>query len=283
MQPVITLTSDFGVRDSYVGCMKGVMLRICPHATLVDITHAIPPQDIVAATFVLQTFLAYFPRDTVHVVVVDPGVGTQRRPIALATPQARFVGPDNGLFGQVWQDARREGGASAARAVVLDCPDYWLPEVSATFHGRDIFSPVAAHLAGGVALEALGTPIDDVTPAPFNEPMWERSARLAGEVIYVDHFGNCITNITVQHLHRLLPKQELSLAVVGMMHAGQTRGMLTLPILRAYADAQPGEALALIGSSQRLEICIRNGNASSTLGIGPGSVVQIELRKAVEG
>jgi hypothetical protein len=270
--PIITLTTDFGTRDSYVGVMKGVILGICPHARLVDVTHEIEPQQVVAAAFVLQTFMSYFPPGTIHVVVVDPGVGSSRHPIALATPRGYFVGPDNGIFSQVWRDASARGAPGEVRAVVLDNPRFQLPEVSATFHGRDIFSPAAAHLACGVALDALGTPLDEpvMLSLPLPLPTKQSDTHLEGEVIYIDHFGNCVTNITVDDLLRGGSLQGWHVSLVAPLLSSPP---WSLPISTTYADVGEGEPLALIGSSGHLELSVRNGNASRVLDIGRGARV----------
>jgi len=153
--PIITLASDFGQTDGYVGAMKGVILSICPQATMVDVTHEIPPQDVHRAAHILRAVAPYYPPGTVHIVVVDPGVGSARRPLAIQTDDAFFVGPDNGLFTAILKDVR------TIRIVHLDQPRYWRSAISRTFHGRDVFAPVAAHLANGVPLGRIGTPISD--------------------------------------------------------------------------------------------------------------------------
>jgi hypothetical protein len=268
MNPVITLTTDFGTRDSYVGVMKGVILGICPTAQVVDISHEIPPQNIAAAAFVLRTAVPYFPPGTVHLVVVDPGVGSERQPVAFATPEAVFVGPDNGIFGALWQQARERWSAAAVQAVRLEEPRFRRPDVSATFHGRDIFAPAAAHLAAGVPLQDLGPPLDELLHLPTQQPTWETDTSLVGAVVYIDHFGNCITNITAAHLEQLGAPEHLT-ATVRTHH---------LPLAHTYASVSPGEALALVGSSGHLEIAVRDGSASHTLAITPGTAVKVEKK-----
>ncbi len=168
---IITLTTDFGLSDGYVGAMKGVILGIAPAAHLVDLSHEIAPQDVRQAAHVLADAVPYFPAGTVHLAVVDPGVGSARRPLLITTPRAAFVGPDNGLFTFIL-------GTAKTQAWALDQPGYWLPEISRTFHGRDIFAPVAAHLACGVPPEMLGSPITDA--APLAAPLAARSAAPRG-------------------------------------------------------------------------------------------------------
>lgn len=274
MRPIITLTTDFGLHDSYVGVMKGVILGICPDAHLVDITHTIPPQNILAAAHVVQTLVPYFPSGSIHVVVVDPGVGSRRRAVALETPQARFVGPDNGVFGLIWRDAGERWSAEALRAVTLQAPRFWRPQVSATFHGRDIFAPVAAHLASGIDLSELGPPVNTLQSTPAQEPTWADDGSLNGLIVYVDHFGNCISNITTTHLERFGPLQHVNV-IVGSQWIG--------PIHHTYADVAAGAALALIGSSGRLEVALRNGNASQELGIGLGQTVRVARTATTSG
>ena len=214
--PVITLTTDFGVSDGYVGAMKGILLGINPEATIVDFSHDVPPQDIAHASFVLATAYPYFCSDTIHVAIVDPGVGTTRRPLLVIAPTGRFVVPDNGLITYVMPDSihleERDGlaltsGIVARKTVlpegwtayVLDEPEYWRRSVSATFHGRDVFAPVAAHLSLGVPPNDMGTPILDVMVFDIAYPSL-CGETLYGEVIFIDRFGNLITNMTLRQL-----------------------------------------------------------------------------------
>lgn len=266
MQPVITLTTDFGTQDSYVGVMKGVILSICPDVHLVDITHDIPPQNMTAAAFVVRSYTPYFPPGTIHLVVVDPGVGSTRQPVALSTPDACYVGPNNGVFGLVWQDALQRWSLSEVRAVVLAEPQFWLPNVSMTFHGRDIFAPVAAHLAAGVRFEQLGHRLSRPLPLDVPEPVWAEHVRLFGSVLYIDHFGNCVSNITAEHLEKLGQPHELYVTAVGHK----------FPVKQTYADVGPGEAVALVGSDGYLELSVRDGNASQLLGIRFGTELQVD-------
>ena len=191
MEPIVTLTTDFGTSDGYVGVMKGVILSIAPHVCLIDITHAIPPQNVVQAAFTLFNAAPFFPDGTVHLVVVDPGVGTKRRPLAIQAGGKCYVGPDNGVFSLV--------AGTAGRAVVLENSAYYRAGsyVSNTFHGRDIFAPVAAHLAAGVPLEEFGRPVEDWNTLPIPAPLHRPPDEWEGEVLYLDHFGNAVTNIGV--------------------------------------------------------------------------------------
>lgn len=290
-RPIITLTTDFGTHDSYVSIMKGVILGMCPEARLVDVTHAIAPQNLQEAVFVLQTFTAYFPPRTVHLVVVDPGVGSKRLPLALQTPAASYVGPDNGVFTSVWHEALQRWSPDDVRAVVLDKPLFWRPGlsqcgiVSATFHGCDIFAPVAAHLAADTTLDEVGSLLDTPVLLPIEQPAWEENGGIIGEIIYIDHFGNCVTNITTDHLRQMvglplnieLPGSfdHLVLSLVEPDHAVTTRSPFSLLLGYTYADVAPGQIVALVGSTQRLEIAQRNGSASDSLAIEVGMRVRV--------
>lgn len=255
---IITLLTDFGLQDGYVASLKGIILGMDPQAALVDISHAVPPQDIRSGAFLLHTVYSNFPEGTVHVAVVDPGVGTDRRGLAIQTPSYSFVGPDNGLFSWILK------AEPLWRAVSLDHPRYWRPQVSPTFHGRDIFAPVAVHLAQGVPLESLGAPCRPLQAA-WAVPR-EDAQGLHGEVLYVDHFGNCITNITSQDLEAALGNAPCRVRIAGRSIDG---------ISTTYGQNAHGEVLALVGSSRRLEIAVNRGHASRLLGIQGGDAVLV--------
>ncbi len=280
--PLVTLTTDFGTSDGYVGTMKGVILNIAPDARLVDITHHIAPQNVRQAAYVLYTAYPFFPPHTVHLVVVDPGVGSARRPIALCTPGGVFVGPDNGVFSYVMANE-----SEPVEAIVeLTDPRYRLPQVSHTFHGRDIFAPAAAHLAAGVPITALGPPVHD--PIIFPPPRLEIVAdAITGEVLHADHFGNVVTSIgrlTWGGGELLLQRagskeQEVEgtrleasdvMVVVG--------GREIVGVRRTYTAVKPGETLALVGSGGYLEIAVREGSATRRLGLRPGDIVTVRIR-----
>jgi S-adenosylmethionine hydrolase len=263
---IVTLTTDFGHADSYVGTMKGVMLGIAPQAQLIDTTHQIHPQNVQQAAYVIETFYPYFPIGTVHLIVVDPGVGGKRRPIALRTPQAYFVAPDNGVLTSVWREAQAQWGAHACRIVHLTERRFWLGNVSNTFHGRDIFAPVAAHLVAGAPFEALGDPIDALLEAQLEQPSQGRGGELIGRIVHVDHFGNCITNMNMPHLESLGAVEMLTIKIIDQHISG---------LRRTYADGQSGMLIALIGSSGRLELSVCNGSAAQTLGVGIGDTVKV--------
>jgi hypothetical protein len=283
-RPLITFTTDFGTRDSYVGVMKGVVLSICPQASIVDLTHEITPQHVVETAFVLAGAIPYFPVGTIHVVVVDPGVGSTRRAVVLSTPRACFVGPDNGVFGLVWQDARTRWELAQVHAIELRNTRYWLPKVSNTFHGRDIFAPVAAHLAQGVPLHELGPPLDMLVTLPIPEPERTSEISLSGQIIYLDHFGNAITNISRSHLEHIALDHTLWSRLVVKIGTSapyacspSPTDTVSVALHTTYADVDEGEPLALIGSSQWLELAVRNGSAALAMGITPGVAVHVAL------
>ena len=277
--PLVTLTTDFGTADGYVGTMKGVILGIAPNARLVDLSHEIAPQDVRQAAYVLYTAYPFFPPHTAHLVVVDPGVGSARRPIGLRTPKGYFVGPDNGVFSYVMACEPVEA------LVELSDPRYRLPQVSHTFHGRDVFAPAAAHLAVGVPIEALGPPVLD--PITFPPPRLEVSSdTITGEVLHADHFGNVITSIG----KLVWSGDELALepAFHDVTGKGQMRfkaaestvivaGQEIAGVFPTYAEVEPGEVLALVGSEGHLEIAVREGNAAQRLGLRPGDAVVLQL------
>lgn len=258
MMTIITLTTDFGAADGYVGAMKGVILNLVPHVTLVDISHAVPPQDVHHGAHVLATAAPYFPPGTVHVAVVDPGVGSARHGIALQTPGATFVGPDNGLFTPFLRER--------TACVALTRPTTHRHPVSATFHGRDVFAPVAAHLAHGLPLAALGPSVDDPLALPDPQPRRLPDGRLRAEVVYIDRFGNLVTNIR--------PLAELE-QKGGLGDIRIVVGDESLAVCRTYADVAPGALLALVGSDGHLEIALREGSAAERLGLGVGATVEV--------
>ena len=273
---IITLTTDFGLADGYVGTMKGVMLGIAPEAQMVDITHQVSPQDIHEAAYVLYTAYSFFPSRAVHLVVVDPGVGSGRRPIAARLSQGLFVGPDNGVFSYVMAEERVE------RVVELADPRYRLSAVSRTFHGRDIFAPAAAHLAAGVPIEDLGPEVED--PVTFPLPRLDIGERtVGGVVLHTDHFGNAITSIG-----RLLWEgNALSLRPAFRRERTKKRRFLSseASVIAAgreleglhgtYADVRRGDMLALVGSEGHLEIAVREGSGAERLGLQPGDPVEL--------
>lgn len=252
--PIITLTTDFGLRDHYVGVMKGVILGVAPSAAVVDITHEVEPQSLRHAAVVVADAVPYFPAGTIHVVVVDPGVGTGRRVLLVETGGQWALAPDNGVLTPLLSAAPPE------RVIAVTNKRYYRPAVSRTFHGRDIFAPVAAHLAAGVAASEFGSETDTWETLDWPQPH-KTDDGVAGQVLYADRFGNLITNITGE-------------AVLGMGEGVSVRaGGRECPLVGVYGDAAEGNLVALIDSSGRLEISVVNGSARDALGVGPDAPV----------
>ena len=268
---IITLTTDFGTSDAYVGVMKGVILGINPRAQVVDITHAIPPQDVHEAAFLIHSAHRYFPKDTIHTIVVDPGVGSNRRAIVCQTDNAVFVCPDNGLLSYLLQ-GNLQGNLQdrpAFQATTIENAAYLLPHVSNTFHGRDIFAPVAAHLSLGVPLADIGTPVHK--PVQLSIPtMHIADDTLSGEIIKVDSFGNLITNISQTDFVAFTETDSSYI-----IQAGDAR---ITRLNRAYAESGISEPLAIIGSFGLLEIAVNCGSAEERLGLKRGYAVIIRKK-----
>jgi S-adenosyl-L-methionine hydrolase (adenosine-forming) len=258
-RPLITLLTDFGTRDAYVGSLKGVILSLNPEARLVDLSHEVDPQDIRAGAFLLAEAAAYFPPETIHLAVVDPGVGSRRRGLAARCRGHYWVGPDNGLFHLIF---RQSAGLTI---VSLENPGYFRPRMSATFHGRDIFAPVAAHLSLGVDLDAFGPRVTDPISLAFPEPEFGPEA-IQGEIISVDRFGNLISNIPAAVVASQLGEPGWLLKAGPLSLKGP---------VRTYADAAPGEFLALAGSHGFVEIACAMDNAARRLQAGVGLAVSI--------
>lgn len=257
--PIITLTTDFGEGSRYVAAMKGVILTINSQVRLVDLSHAVPPQDIRTGALVLAETAPYFPEDTIHLAVVDPGVGSDRRIVYARIGSQQFVAPDNGLLSRLAAHER------PSKIIGIEERRFWLADVSATFHGRDILAPVAARLSLGLAPDELGPPLDRLTELPW--PEVQRVANhIDGEVIEIDSFGNLITNITRDML-KGVPTDE-SLTVTCEEH--QTQG-----IFKNYSDQPAMTLVALIGSEGQLELAIVEENASIMLGVRAGAPVRV--------
>ena len=261
MRPVIALLTDFGTRDHYVGTMKGVALGICGGARFVDITHEVPPHDILTGALELVASYAYFPPGTTFLVVVDPGVGSARRGIAMAAGGYRFVAPDNGVLTPVVD------GHKTIQAVELSEPRYARATISRTFEGRDRFAPAAAWIASGVALTDLGRPAGALTRLDIPRPSAADDA-VEGEVLRVDRFGNLITNIDRPMFDRVFGKASVDVHI----------GSQPVPFVQTYADAAAGALCALFGSSDLIEIAANAGSAADTLQIGRGAPVRIVRR-----
>lgn len=269
---LITITTDFGLEDGYVPAMKGTILSIAPDARLVDVTHRIQPQDVMEAAFVLQSAQPYFPDGTIHLVVVDPGVGTSRRAVALRHGHHWFVGPDNGVFPLLLRDGAPD------EVVELDEPDVWRsPTPSNTFHGRDIFAPAAGHLAAGRTLPDLGSPIDRLEQLQWGTPIVDPPT-VVGRVAHVDHFGNCITNIDRPTLAEAADLRETSPSSDAFPALKAFAGSTILDALHSTYGAVPeGEPLLLFGSTGSLEIGVNGGNAAELLDIRKGDSVKLEF------
>ena len=274
--PVLSLTTDFGAADGYVGTMKGIILSIAPNAQLVDITHRIAAQDIRQAAYVLYTAYRFFPSRSIHLVVVDPGVGSARRPIALRLSHGTFVGPDNGVFSYAMAEER------VISAVELTDHRYRQEDVSGTFHGRDIFAPAAAYLATGVPIEDFGSAVTD--PVTLSLPRLEvDSHSVKGEVLHTDHFGNAITSIG-----RLFWQEDALALVPAFRRESKEQGHFLASeasvliagrkmqgVHRTYADVNVGDLLALVGSEGHLEIAVREGSGAERLNLQPGDPVAL--------
>jgi S-adenosylmethionine hydrolase len=254
---MITLFTDFGSHDAYVAQMKGVILGINAQVPLLDLTHEVRPFDIREAAYLLEQATRYFPAGTITVAVIDPGVGTARRPMLLETPARKwYVGPDNGLFTRILG----QEGFTAAYAL-RETSYFRVPAASATFHGRDIFAPVAAHLSRGVPPERFGPPLSDPVLLPHTQP--QMADRLVhGEVIHIDHFGNVITNIGREDLGSLTPGRDLELTL-----GGTTR---KVPFCTTYGERPAGELMTLINSDEAFEVAVPGGQASASLAVRVG-------------
>lgn len=257
---IITLMTDFGLRDSHVGAMKGVIWSIAPQAQIADITHLISPQNVREGAQILRRAAPYYPSGTIHVAVVDPGVGTERRPIAGRLGDHYIVGPDNGIFTALWEYHEGQGGR--VEFVHLTRSQYWLSRISYVFHGRDIFAPVAAHLANGVPLAELGEAITDPVRLAFARPI-SIPKGLRGEVTHIDHFGNIYTNILRADVadRRMV---EVHLA-----------GVILRDFVHTFGERLPGSLVSLFGSSDHLLVCEVNGNAAQRLGVNVGDPVDL--------
>lgn len=257
---IVTLTTDFGLKDGNVGVMKGVIWSIAPRAQIADISHQISPQNIREAALVISRAAPYFPPGTVHVVVVDPGVGTARRPIGAQLGDQLYIAPDNGVLTLLLEQAERE--KRPVEFVHLNRPNFWLPDVSHVFHGRDIFAPAAGHLAAGVPLRVLGSLISDPVRLAFPQPQHTDNG-LTGEVIHIDHFGNIHTNIRIEHLGQA---PNVQVKICGSTIAG---------MVKTFGERPDGELIALYGSNGNLIISTVNGSAAKRLGANIGDLVEV--------
>jgi len=261
--PIITLLTDFGLKDPYVASMKGVILSINPQCTLVDITHQVSPYDIKEGAFILAQAYSTFPKGTIHLSVVDPGVGSPRKPILFVTKNYFFIGPDNGLFTFA---LKRE---KLKKVIALGKMEFFLPEVSPTFHGRDLFAPVAAHLSFGIAPESFGRVIKSWNEISFPEPVL-RQEKLIGEVVHIDTFGNLVCNIDYKNLLKFSKSRPFVIKIGKRTMRGLKKG---------YWEGRKDEPMALIGSGGFLEISIKEGNAQKVLKMKKGDRVQVQISR----
>ncbi|HEY1241050.1 MAG TPA: SAM-dependent chlorinase/fluorinase [Bryobacteraceae bacterium] len=259
-KPILTLTTDFGLSDHYVGAMKGVILGICPQAQIVDISHEVSPFGVAEGAYVIEQAYRYYPNKTVHVVVVDPGVGSARRPILVEAAGQVFIAPDNGVLGMIL--ARKQH-----KVRVLSNGRYFLKSVSQTFHGRDIFSPVAAHVAAGVKPAQMGKRVDDYVRPEFASPVRTGEHAWTGRILKIDHFGNIITNFYAAD-HPGLESGRFSLGI-GSHRTGR--------LARSYAESAPGELFVIAGSGGYLEVSLNQGSAASMIGCNGGVAVDLVL------
>jgi S-adenosylmethionine hydrolase len=265
-RPVIALLSDFGDTDHYVGAMKGAALAVCPEAEMVDIVHSIAPHDIEAGAWCLAAAVRAFPAGTVFVAVVDPEVGSLRRALALECDGYYFVGPDNGLFTYVLRESCDHRIHTISNWALMR------PQISATFHGRDIFAPVAGHLARGVPLDEVGPPAENPILFPIQSMRAKGPGEWEANVVHIDRFGNLTTSLYERDLTAMLAEAGNDPTEVVVVVGG-----MVIPLVHAYSDVAEGEACALVGSMGRLEIAVHRGNAASTLGAGKGAAVRIRL------
>jgi len=274
MTPVITLTTDFGLDDAYVAAMKGVILGVNPEANIVDISHSIEPQNILQAAFILNITYRYFPQQSIHVAVVDPGVGSERQGIILKTPSAFFVAPDNGILSYVIDELSSLENHPSQYAIThekvrikkgleiaaITDPRFWHQPISSTFHGRDIFAPVAAGLSLNISLYEFGEKINSLNVLSLPKPYIDDQENVIGQILHVDHFGNLITNIK----SRDLPGKDITVEAAGRLIHG----------LSSYYTGGEG-LMAIMGSSGYLEISLRNGSAYNFLNAVIGDEIRI--------
>ena len=253
---VITLTTDFGLRDPYIAAMKGVILTQCPHANLVDISHDVSPQNIDEAAFIVNGVYRFFPRETIHVVVVDPGVGTERAMLAVDTSQSVFLAPDNGVLKYIFNEHRE------SRVFRITNESLFLKEISQTFHGRDIFAPVAAHLANGHPIESVGKMVSDFIRGEIPKPVISEQ-HIRGEIVYIDHFGNGVTNLGGSDF-KDHPHFQIRIG-----------NKIIDRLVTSYSERAEGNLMAIIGSFGSLEIALFEGSAQMKLGFQIGDPVEI--------
>lgn len=283
---IITLLTDFGYHDAYVGIMKGVIFGVNPRVNIIDICHDIPPQDILSGAYLLYTAYKYFPAGTIHVAVIDPGVGSERDIVCAKVDSYIFLAPDNGLLSFIVSERIPE------EIINVTNSKFFLPSPSSTFHGRDIFAPVAAHLSSGVKLHQLGAKCKDIKRIDIPAPGYKKTGRLEGQIIYIDRFGNLITNILRDDVakffnNRLSPHLQKKTKITKNTYGGLpffnlTKVVTTVKekrltgIKNTYTDVKPGRPLVLFGSAGFLEISINQGNAQKHFQANRGDKVYIK-------
>ncbi|MCA9251886.1 MAG: SAM-dependent chlorinase/fluorinase [Phycisphaerales bacterium] len=269
-QPIITLTTDFGMRDHYVACMKGVIAQIAPDARVIDVSHAIEPQNILGAAYVLYNAIGWFPPQSIHVVVVDPGVGTSRGIIAARYGTQTVIAPDNGIISLVHQAYKID------EARIINNPHIALSQVSNTFHGRDIMAPAAAHLAKGAGFNELGPATNHVEVLQSVKPKIKSAAKIEGQVIYIDHFGNLLSNIRGRDLEAMSDDGgEFLVSICGSESGLRSIGKLQ----KTYANVPAGDLVSIVSSGGFVEIAVHLGNAQERLGSEIGHPVVVERNR----
>jgi S-adenosylmethionine hydrolase len=261
-KPIITLLTDFGTKDHYAASMKGVILSINPQCLLIDITHQVNPHDIQEGAFLLANAYSYFPKGTIHLSVVDPGVGGIRKPVLLVTQNYYFVGPDNGLFTFIAQRER------VKQIVVPTKQKYFLSKISKTFHGRDLFAPVAAHLSLGIKPGAFGSKMNSIKRLRFQKPII-KEGELIGEILHIDTFGNLVSNIDEETFFRFTKKQPFVIRGGRKTIRGLKKG---------YWEGKKGKPIAIIGGGGFMEISVREGSAQKILKLKRGDPIQISTK-----
>lgn len=264
---IITLLTDFGSQDAYVGIMKGVIAGINPSAKVIDICHSVSPQDIFSGAYLLSTSYKYFPKETIHVAVIDPGVGSARDIICIESQNYFFLAPDNGLLSLIIQNERPKDIFRVTNT------RYFLPSPSHTFHGRDIFAPVAAHLSKGIKPHQLGIRTNQLRQADFPKPGYKKAGLLEGQIIYIDRFGNLITNITRSHIKDLKGNEKYMKIKIGKK---EIHGLHN-----TYTDVETGKPLVLFGSAGFLEVSVNQGSAQKYFGADKGGKIIIGINRHV--
>lgn len=264
-KPIITLLTDFGVKDHFVGVMKGVILSINPDAEIVDISHDVPPQDVQQAAFLLKNAYPYFPANTIHVVVVDPSVGTNRRALIASSEKGAFIAPDNGVLSYLYA----EKAAGEVREITAD--HYWLKPRTGTFDGRDVFAPVAAWASKGVSFASFGEPITDYKAFEIAQPAQVQQGVWKCRILSVDRFGNLISNLTKEQFTALLGAGEQQ------RFAFRLGEQNILKLAQTFADGAPGEIMALFGSSGYVEFCVNQGNAATATTLQAGKDILLKV------